>query len=766
MLDNILSVDSLRGLARRKSQRDEFKTVRNPLVEEELAKGWTLAKANKASTRLKKPKSHNRLLEDRVWTLLYRMGFGRMSDDGGAFQILKADDPKGPENQIDVVGIDDEVALAIECKSTQRGRKFGDFSADLAKHAALRDGFNRAIKTQFPTESPRTTVFMFWTSDMTISDNDRKRAADAGIPILTELELEYYEQLVGQIGVAARFQFLGDVLAGKKISGLEIKVPAIRSRMGGHTAYTFSVAPEYLLKIAFVSHRAKGTASDINAYQRMIKRDRIQSIRRYIADGGIFPTNIVVNIGNQRWLQFDRGKQEAESKETVFGWLTLRPAYKVAWVIDGQHRLFAYAGQTSGEKSLLSVLAFVGLPPSEQSRLFVDINAEQRKVKQGLLQELYAELHWDAAEPEVRVRAILSKTVQALDADSTSPFAGRILKANDKRTDQRCISLTAVFGALEKTELFIARTKKGEVVEYGSLWDGNNVATMKRTTAVLSGFFGAIRSEAQAIWDLGAAPGGGLAMNDGVTVCIAVLRSILTHLESTKKMKVSELANDELVEVLTPWGNKIGRYFSDLNPEQLRGFRSLRGVQGQTSGRCRVQLALRNDDPTFDPPGLDEFINREKAQTTTRAFEAISRIEEVLQRTVIDELKREIGPAEEEWWFMGVPKNVRKKVDERRNEEGGKNKREQNFDLIDYREIIQYKYEIFEPILAWGSKGSKDSRTKWLVEVNELRKHVMHASKGVHAPISEDQLARLEEIETWITSKVGIDAEEGEAVAS
>ena len=45
---------------------------------------------------------------------------------------------------------------------------------------------------------------------------------------------------------------------------------------------------------------------------------------------------------------------------------------------------------------MVSVMAFVGLEASEQARLFVDINARQKKVKQSLLQELYSELHWDA----------------------------------------------------------------------------------------------------------------------------------------------------------------------------------------------------------------------------------------------------------------------------------------------------------------------------------------------------------------------------------
>jgi DNA sulfur modification protein DndB len=89
-------------------------------------------------------------------------------------------------------------------------------------------------------------------------------------------DLEYYELLVSQIGIDARFQFLADILEGRSVPGLEIGVPAIRSKMAGVTAYTFAVSPEYLLKIAFVSHRARGKASDIDAYQRLLKKRRLK----------------------------------------------------------------------------------------------------------------------------------------------------------------------------------------------------------------------------------------------------------------------------------------------------------------------------------------------------------------------------------------------------------------------------------------------------------------------------------------------------------
>jgi len=755
VLDNLLPADQLRGLASRKSKADEFKSVRHLLVEEEVANGWTIQRRNKTTTRLQRPKSHDRLLEDRVWTLLYRMGFKHLSGQGGAYQLVDANEPKGPDNQIDVAAIDDEVAFAIECKSSEKPRKFSDFSKDLAKHTSLRERFTRAVRTQFPPSNKRPSIFAIWTSEIILTDNDRTRADADHASLLDEDDLKYYELLVGQVGAAARFQFLSDILKGRSVPNLELTVPAIRSKMARSTAYTFCVSPEYLLKIAFVSHRAKGKPSDIDTYQRLLKRSRLKSIREYIADGGIFPTNIVVNIAESHWLNFDRGKQVIDGGSSVFGWLHIRPAYGVAWIIDGQHRLFAYANHPLASKSLISVMAFVGLEPSEQARLFVDINAQQRKVKQSLLQELYAELHWDAAEPEVRVQAILSKAIQALDTETSSPFKERVLKSDDSRTDVRCISLTSIFQAIERGSFFIARSKKGVPVLYGPLWEADNEAILKRTTEVLIGYFEAIRTEAADLWEKGAGEGGGLSMNDGITACINLLRSIFHHLEHVKHLQLTTLEAKELVEVITPWATKVGRFFASLTPEQMIQFRALRGVQGQTTGTRRIEQYISQTEPTFNPSGLKEYLEREKAQTTTRAFQEIQAIEQILQATVLAELKSEFGDDVQEWWFNGVPKAVRKKVDDRINEEGGKKGgREQNFDLIDYREVIQENWTLFESSLGRG-KGSKDSRTKWIVEVNDLRKPVMHASKGQSLPITEEQLALLEEIHQWLETQVG-----------
>jgi hypothetical protein len=202
-----------------------------------------------------------------------------------------------------------------------------------------------------------------------------------------------------------------------------------------------------------------------------------------------------------------------------------------------------------------------------------------------------------------------------------------------------------------------------------------------------------------------------------------------------------------------------------MAPDDVATFRSLRGIQGQTTGTRRCQQALQKSIPDFSPPGLAEFLDAEKTQNTTRAREVIAAIEVLVQKTVLDELKREFGSSEQDWFFQGVPKTVRKKVDDRINEEQAKSGgREDNFDLIDYREIVTANWTLFEETLA-TSKGNKDARTKWLVEVNDLRKRAMHASKGIRMPITSEQLAWLEDHLESLKKRVSgtVDAVNGSA---
>lgn len=762
MLHNIAERETLRGLARARARTYETKTVHPLLVDEAVGEGWQIDKRNRKSVRLRRVKARGTLLEDRVWTLLYRTGFLNLSAAGGAKLLVNPKDRNGPTSQIDVVGIDDELALAIECKSSERYEKRPQFQKEIARHALLRDRFGNAVFKEFPAAQRRQLVLAMFLENVALSENDRARAKEENILLFDERDLTYYESLAGHLGPAAKYQLFADMLPGKAVPGLTLRVPAVRTKMGGTNCYTFSIPPSYLLKISYVSHRSKGKASDVHTYQRMLSKSRLNKIRQYISNQGIFPTNIVVNLEPKR-LRFERIQQE-DQENGVLGWLEIRPAYKSAWIIDGQHRLFAYSGHDLAAKGRLAVLAFEGLPPSKQAGLFIDINAKQKSVKQSLLQELYAELHWDADEPEVRVRAIVSKAVQVLDADPESPLFQRIQTADAAKDEFRCITLTSVYGAIEKTEFHVAKEKKGHILEYGPLWAGDNDATLQRTVFILKHWLNAVRSKVPDWWDKGAGDGGGLAMNDGVTTCINVLRSVFQH-QLEKGTKLVHLDSEDLFETLRRYAEALGDHFASFSDDGRKSFRDLRGIQGQTRRTRLCQQALRNRFRDFDPPGLDQFLRDEKAQTNIRAKEVIDRIETTLQSVVLDELKRECGVEEAEWWIVGVPKAVRLKVTQRHEEDDGRRGgKEYYFDLIDYRAIALANWPVFESVLGFGKSGNKEKRTAWMAFVNEKRKIVSHPSAAV--AISIEELAQLQEYEKLLFAHIDDASSQGDQMAT
>ena len=751
MLENTKPRAELTGLARSRSRNYVTQSVNPLVVAEEVAKGWQEKKRNKTSVVLTKTKQHGDWLEDRLWVLLYRMGLQYLSGKGGQFVTLNPKDPDSPKNQLDVLAIDEEVAVAFECKSQMKADKRPKFQEDLAKFRNHQPRIAHEVNQQFGDGKKRQIVLAMLLHNVILSDEDKKRAEENKVILLNEQDLAYYEQLVSHLGPAAKYQFFADMLPGKPVQGLEIKLPAIKTRMGKHNCYSFSITPEYLLKIAFVSHRMKGKASDVDAYQRMINKNRLRKIREYITDDGVFPTNIILNL--EKTPQFDpSSKEENQDKANgILGVITLRPAYKSAWVIDGQHRLYAYSGHPKAAKSLLSVTAFENLPPDKQAHFFTKINAEQKSVPQSLLRELYAELNWDAKDPSTRAVAIVSKAVQTIDTDLDSPFFQRIRKTDDSKDLSRCITLTSVCQALEKSGFYISMQKKDNY-DFGALWafDNNNDSTLRRTVYLLKRWFSVIRDENSEWWDLGAAPGGGLSMSDGITVCINVLRSVFQHLEGTG-MKLRHLKDKDLFDAVEDYAIALSSHLASLNLDERKGFREYRGVQGQSRATRKCQHGMQSLLPEFNPPGLHEFIELEGAQTNSRASALVDSIETTLRDVIVEELQSQFGEEENQWWPK-VPMAVRISVANRFEKDDRKLGNQQAYiEIGDMKPIVFDNWDIYEALLAYG-KGSKAKRVQWLQDITEIKRQVRSTSNA--APLSIDQLAKVEEYDKWLTEKL------------
>jgi DNA sulfur modification protein DndB len=758
-LTNIQASVNLGPLARRFRQPFEYQSVNPKLVEDYIKQGWSIANTSATSVRMQKPKPLSTFFEHRVWKLLYDMQFPKLSGKGGA--SLETPTPQGfVSNQLDVATFDEDVALYIECKSATNPKRYATFIADSARLESLRKPFAQAITEVAGDGVKRKIASVMWTYNLTLSDNDRERAAQQQIKLFDDNELRYYEDLVSKIGAAAKYQFLADVFANTEIPNMDVVVPAIRSRMGKSEAYTFPISPADLLKIAYVSHRSKGKVTDVDTYQRLIKKSRLKSIRTYIEDGGYFPTNIVANM-NVTSVSFSKAevpKGHAGVKGD-FGWLRLPAKYKSAWIIDGQHRLFAYAGSEMATKAEVVVLAFIGLAPSEQAKLFVDINAKQKSVKQNLLMELWAELFWDSPDLMARAKAVISKTIMVLDSEPESPLFGRIIKADEKSDNIRCVSLQTLTTALNKPEFFVSNPRN--VQTPGAFWAKDNNATRRRAATILKAWLNMIAVPAHEIWGKGRGPGGALAMNDGVTILLNTCRSVLKYF-ADGGIKLHDLDEAEVVELIRPYGECLGKHFSEITGPDLEKFRKLRGGQGHGIGTRMLQAILSKQFPAFQPPGLQEYMELEDLNTSEEAMTIARRIEIALHKFVVSELKEEYGTEEAGWWFKGVPKETRLRIDKQRNEEAVPRPRENLLYLIDFRRIIEDNWDLFGEILVQGTAAKREAKTKWLVRVNDIRNIAAHPING---PVLLEDLDYLRATDTWLRTRLE-EADTGEEIST
>jgi DNA sulfur modification protein DndB len=264
--------------------------------------------------------------------------------------------------------------------------------------------FKYSIRSHYKNKGDNTKYRFRWLlalKNIDLNDNDYIRAKKANIMVVDDHMIQYYSEISKHFGPASRYQFFADLYPRMAIPEMIEPVPAIRGKMGGVVFYSFVIATEQLLKIAYIAHRSKTNEESIKRYQRMANKKQ-----------GMFPTSIVLNIEtNNKGLQFDQAAEMA-GKNAVLGRLHLPNRLKTAWLIDGQHRLFAYSGLAEAETATLPVIAFEDLNSSVQQQLFIDINGEQVRVPKSLLFDLYDDLHWNSDKPRDRLLAVISKLVK------------------------------------------------------------------------------------------------------------------------------------------------------------------------------------------------------------------------------------------------------------------------------------------------------------------------------------------------------------------
>ena len=192
-----------------------------------------------------------------------------------SFSVLYSRE-NGLSKQIDIVAIDDEVCLLIECKESAEYGARRSFQMDINEVPSFYGKVCSEIKSKYPNLKFK---YIFATKNVAVGQQDKNRMKEHNIVHFDYSTVLYYKALVEHLGSAAKYQLLGQIFSGQKISNLDVQIPAIKGKMGPFTYYSFVMQPEQLLKIAYVLHRtnANNDYDDLlPSYQRLIKKERLQ----------------------------------------------------------------------------------------------------------------------------------------------------------------------------------------------------------------------------------------------------------------------------------------------------------------------------------------------------------------------------------------------------------------------------------------------------------------------------------------------------------
>ena len=194
--------------------------------------------------------------------------------------------------------------------------------------------------------------------------------------------INYYKESVNSLKKYAKYQLMGDM--GIFIESEDkLSVPALRAEQNGKELFVFKMIPEDLLKYGYVFRRQYNP----KAYQRMLKKSRLEEIGTFVKDkGNVFPNNIICVFKDK--VIFNEKTNR----------LIIPRKYSSIWIVDGQHRLygFCYANKEIRERGFQLVCVGFNirgikksqLGEDQQARLFYEINSKAKKIPQELILEI------------------------------------------------------------------------------------------------------------------------------------------------------------------------------------------------------------------------------------------------------------------------------------------------------------------------------------------------------------------------------------------
>ena len=145
---------------------------------------------------------------------------------------------------------------------------------------------------------------------------------------------------------------------------------------GTHKFYSGTMEIELIASSCSTNPRA---ADPIDGFQRTLDGGRATAIADYIRNGGTIPSSIILSAQPESQLTY------SSRNKTI----TFELTQKAFLILDGQHRVYGFRKLLhEGVKYRVPVIIYNELTPTQEARLFIDINTLQRPVPKELLLDI------------------------------------------------------------------------------------------------------------------------------------------------------------------------------------------------------------------------------------------------------------------------------------------------------------------------------------------------------------------------------------------
>lgn len=596
--------DALRSKHKAKSLQFEKIKVLHSEVEHYENLGWMAETPMKTRTPMSKPKGHTRQFEDDVWCMFYNLGFRILNADD-QLRVQWGDNP-GEDKQIDVLAVGDDAIFVVECKSAEKPKK-QSFQQALIEMSAYQKGMTESLQQIYG--KTKRVKFIFATRNYRIESDgdDAMRMKNNGIYHLDENAYNYICNLIKSYKSSVIYQFHGLMFKDELINDESIVIPALKGTMGGRDYYLFSIEPSTLLKIGFVLHRTKVNDSMAPTYQRLLVPKRLNGITKFINDGGYFPNSIILNFTepNQNIkVQFDPiHKEDASNAE--FGLLRIPNAYGIAYIIDGQHRVYGYSNSIHKDTHTIPVVAFQNMLSEEQLKIFMEINENQKAVSKNLRLDLELDLFWTSPRLDSRMKALRSSIIKALSGESGNILYNKISIGEDQSI------LSSVFfdkGLLHSGLIPKALQTKWSGNTESCLYDVTEtnidkamIDSRKRISQYLNSCYeiadGHMQEDTKAVF---------LFSNRATYPFVTLMGLLHAHLFACGEISAS-LTIKERVSKITPYIKVLCEGLNNMPEEESQYLRSIQGQGAEKKWLLSYQNIINRTYPEYDPEELKEW---------------------------------------------------------------------------------------------------------------------------------------------------------------